>query len=43
MQNLLKATRGAKVIAQGWDDSAYIIHYLLQDGNVLEVCYNQKP
>jgi hypothetical protein len=37
MKDLLSAVRGARVIARGVDNGRKIIHYLLDDGRVLEV------
>ncbi len=37
MKEMLKALRGARVIAQGWgEDGRKITHYLLSDGRVIE-------
>jgi hypothetical protein len=37
MKQLLKALRGARIIAQGMDNGRKVIHYLLPDGRVLEI------
>lgn len=37
MKELLKALRGARIIARGWDNGREIIHYLLGDGRVIEI------
>lgn len=37
MRDLLKALKGARIIAQGVEGGRKIIHYLLDDGRVVEV------
>jgi hypothetical protein len=42
MRDLLKALRGARLIARGVFGEVVISHYLLKDGNVLEVITRYK-
>ena len=37
MKELLKALRGARIIAEGMENGRKIIHYLLADGRVVEI------
>ena len=37
MKQLLKALRGARIIAMGMDCGRKITHYLLADGRVVEI------
>jgi len=37
MKELLKALRGARIIAEGVKKGRKIIHYLLADGRVVEI------
>lgn len=37
MKGLLKAIRGARLLREGWDKGLRIRHYLLPNGDVLEI------
>jgi len=37
MKQLLKALRGARIIAEGMEHGRKITHYLLADGRVVEI------
>lgn len=37
MKELLAALRGARIVAEGWENGRKIIHFLLVDGRVIEI------
>ncbi len=42
MKELLKALRGARIIAEGVESGRKITHYLLADGRVVEIIAERR-